>query len=416
MLASRAPYFVASALLTALACGGSARDERSEPSANGGASGSSAVGSGAGRGGSSSGTAGGSFGGGGIGGGGIGGASVGYAGSSNVGGRGGTGVLPSELCSASPNAATCVDNGSYPRPPVELFAAESLGPGSLFVALRESSALARAPDGWYVVTPNLSFGDLRIDVSDLVFPTGSPLPEIADFWRASAPDIAPHEMLVLVCDTPGCRLLGANFSPGGYALAEFGVVLDPSWQARGLFVPGYDPSAEVCIYGNGIHCYSQGMWRQVFPAVASPFIAVHGQRALTEDGRVFTALSFALPSGAVSSEWVLSEAPVRFSRLSASGAIGQGELWLSDGGQGLMLCSHSPGLVAGDGYRNAVDENGFVYLRELRPGGYSACRWPDALSPLIGEGYLNCGITSNWIGLTSQHLLGLSGPPFCALD
>jgi hypothetical protein len=204
-------------------------------------------------------------------------------------------------------------------------------------------------------------------------------------------------------------------------LRQTNMLLDPDWRANGLFQPLYydGVTLELCVYGAGIHCNRGGVWYEALSAADSGSIAAaRGLSVLTFDGRLFIGTPEDLPTlDGQRVVWRESTSGARFSVLTAGGAIGDGQLWRRREYDEPTLCPHEPPFIGGDLVSEAIDEHGIVYLnRFLGGGGYSPCRWQAALQGIIDESYLYCGITRNWLVLTSDALLSIRGRPACAID
>jgi hypothetical protein len=299
-----------------------------------------------------------------------------------------------------------------------LLRAEELGSGFQFEWLRENVALAVGASGMKVAIVSASFEGNRLEVSDLPA-LSAPLDNIADIWRDPDPSLERPRLFLLACEAlAGCRLLETVLAPGGVStLQESSLLLDPSWQARGLFRPlPFDGTFELCVYGSGIHCNRDGVWGEALPASVGGITAARGLRALGADGRLFLGVLQTILDRGEYLIWQASTAAARFSALTASGAIGDGELWRRNDFDEPTLCGHEPPFRGGDGLLDALDENGFVYSNQRLEQGYSPCRWPDPIPDVIGESYLDCGASRNWLVLTRQSLLSMHGALRCVLD
>lgn len=106
-------------------------------------------------------------------------------------------------------------------------------------------------------------------------------------------------------------------------------------------------------------------------------------------------------------------------RLASGGAFGSSGLWLRETDGGFSSCMQRPALVAGTPPSDALGANGTAYSRQSMPPNneYQPCKWPAAIGgTVLGEAYVACGISRNWMVLTPERIRAMNGRPFCALD
>ena len=82
-------------------------------------------------------------------------------------------------------------------------------------------------------------------------------------------------------------------------------------------------------------------------------------------------------------------------------------------------CNQRPLLLAGNGTSDALDATGTPFVLQARPSDnrYELCQRSLTLpGAVLGEAYLGCGISRNWVVLTNEAAFAMAGSLLCAFD
>jgi hypothetical protein len=296
--------------------------------------------------------------------------------------------------------------------------ASELGAGFAFVSLNDNVAFANGlPHPKAVV-----LGTEGTQVVELVDDdAGVPL-RMLDAWHSRR--FETSRLVVLACSslpgdlTPHCQLDSAERDPdtGQFGRLSLWEYLDPPWEARGLIDLWGDTTEhwEFCVYGRGIHCRNiDGSWAEVLAPEQGRIVDVAGGLALTESGTLLA------PRGSDRFNWQEVPTSAPLTRLSEAGAFNDEGLWVARVGGDFEECNQRPLLLAGNGTTDALDASGTPYVLQARPSDnrYELCQRSSTMpGTVLGEAYLGCGISRNWVVLTSEAAFAMEGSLLCAID
>jgi hypothetical protein len=325
-------------------------------------------------------------------------------------------------------AGECVQGSAWPVPPAPVVTASELGEGFGFASLNGSVALAHGvPHPKAVVIEPSGTQSIELFEGD----GSEPWVAVDALYGAR---FASNRLMVLGCRTSAvgaqrsCELFTSArdadtsvFQP----LARL-EALDAAWAPAGLvdlWEHEPDDDHEVCVYGSGIQCRNMdGTWDLVLSSDHGRIVAVTSGAsvlALTESGTLLAARADS--SGSSFDRWDWHEVPASapLTRLSEAGAFDDQGLWVQRVGGTFQECNQQPMLLAGDGWSDALDENGTPYSRQPSPPDdrYRLCKWPSVMpGPVLGEAHLTCGIARNWVVMTNEAVFSMAGGLFCAID
>ena len=320
-----------------------------------------------------------------------------------------------DLAAADP----CADDGGW-RDPTPIVRASELGAGFAFVSLNDRVAFANGlPHPKAVVLEPEGTQVIELDDAD---DKASPM-LMLDAWHSSR--FETSRLVALACSSipgelgqPLCALYSAerDADTGRFGRLSLWEFLDPPWGARGLVdLWGHTTERwEFCVYGRGIHCrHVDGSWADAVVPEQGRIVDVDGGLALTESGTLLA------PRGSDLFDWQEVPTSAPLTRLAEAGAFNDEGLWVTRVAGRFEECHQRPLLLAGNGTTDWLDGGGTPYWMQAQPTDYryELCRRPSALpGAVLGEAYLGCGISRNWVVLTSEAAVAMAGSLVCAFD